>query len=131
MKKIVPVLIMIGMALCVFIGYLGYRAVQKYWPTKEPADLEAMNNEEKRIYWLVVRRFLACFFPNYEYESLKAVLTCEGQRFTAAGRAELNLGWKRAEQLRDEEEQEEQSLPPLEKGQTFPMKSFQLTELFS
>ena len=41
MKKIVPVLIMIGMALCVFIGYLGYRAVQKYWPTKEPADLEA------------------------------------------------------------------------------------------
>ena len=95
-------------------------------PTEEPADLEAMNNEEKRIYWLVVRRFLACFFPNYEYESLKAVLTCEGQRFTAAGRAELNLGWKRAEQLRDEEEQEEQSLPPLEKGQTFPLKSFQL-----
>lgn len=95
-------------------------------PTEEPADLEAMNNEEKRIYWLVVRRFLACFFQNYEFESLKAVLTCEGQRFTAAGRAELNLGWKRAEQLRDEEEQEEQSLPPLEKGQTFTLKNFQL-----
>ena len=41
MKKIVPVLIAIGLALCAFIGYLGYRAVQKYWPTKEPADLEA------------------------------------------------------------------------------------------
>ena len=98
-------------------------------PTEAPVGLESMNNEEKRIYWLVVRRFLACFFPNYEYESLKLTLICQGERFTAAGRTELHAGWKRVEQLRDEEEQEEQSLPPVEKGQSFPLRNFQLKAL--
>lgn len=40
MKKVVPVLTIIGLMLCAVIGYLGYTAVRKYWPTKEPSDLE-------------------------------------------------------------------------------------------
>ncbi len=41
MKRLVPVLLAVGMVLCALIAWLGYRAVQKYWPTREPADLEA------------------------------------------------------------------------------------------
>lgn len=40
MKKVVPILLLIGVALCALIGSLGYKAYKKYSPTKEPANLE-------------------------------------------------------------------------------------------
>lgn len=53
MKRAVPVLLAIGIILCALIGYLGYTAVQKYWPAKEPADLEAyygVSGEETAVF---------------------------------------------------------------------------------
>lgn len=41
MKKVVPVLMLIGLILCAVIGRLGYQALNKYWPTKETSDLES------------------------------------------------------------------------------------------
>lgn len=41
MKKVVPLLLLIGILLCALIGKLGYKAYLKYAPTKELADQEA------------------------------------------------------------------------------------------
>lgn len=42
MKKVVPILLMIGLILCALIGGFGYTAYQKYAPTKKKADLSSL-----------------------------------------------------------------------------------------
>lgn len=39
MKKAVPVIIAIGLIFLIVLGVFGYQAIQRYIPTKEPADL--------------------------------------------------------------------------------------------
>lgn len=63
-------------------------------PTEENFGLSELTPEELRIYKLVVKRFLECFYPPYEYENIKAVLTCSGETFTANGKNVINPGWK-------------------------------------
>lgn len=41
MKKVVPILLAIGLLLCILIGYLGYTAYEKYSPSKQLSDLES------------------------------------------------------------------------------------------
>ena len=40
MKKVVPLLLLVGILLCALIGKLGYKAYLKYAPTKEVVELE-------------------------------------------------------------------------------------------
>ncbi len=42
MKKVVPILLLIGLILCAVIGGLGYTAYRKYAPTRERADLSRL-----------------------------------------------------------------------------------------
>lgn len=42
MKKVVPILLLIGILLCGLIGSLGYKAYKKYSPTKDPVNLEEL-----------------------------------------------------------------------------------------
>ena len=37
-------------------------------PTEEYVQLDHMSNEERKIYDLVVRRFIGVLYPAYEYE---------------------------------------------------------------
>lgn len=43
-------------------------------PTEQGADMMSMSGEEKRIYMLVVRRFLTCFYPPYQFRRIRAEL---------------------------------------------------------
>lgn len=102
-------------------------------PTEQRADMLAMTNEERRIYILVVKRFLACFMPPYEYKSISAELLCNDMRFTANGSEVTAMGWKRVYngEYEDEEEAIEeisQNLPPIKKGLEYPCKLVQLKE---
>ncbi len=98
-------------------------------PTEEPADMVRMSLEEKRIYMLVIKRFLTCFYPPYTFRSLRAELLCEGERFYAAGRVVLDKGWKQVSDGRDAEEDDEQALPSLQKGDTFRCRAVQCKAL--
>ena len=96
-------------------------------PTEQSANTSAMSVAEKRIYLLVVKRFLTCFYPNYEFEKVRGEFVCENETFMASGRVITQKGWKMvAAEIRDEEEEEEQSLPNFQKGDTFTCKSIQL-----
>lgn len=90
-------------------------------PTEEAPDLLSMTGPERNIYDLVVRRFLAVLLPPTEYEEVDLTLTCAGETFTAKGKVIKNPGWKAAydEKIEDETEDEEreQNLPVLSKGQ--------------
>lgn len=63
-------------------------------PTEENFGLSELTPEERRIYNLVVKRFLECFYPPYEYESIKIVLKCGNETFTASGKNIINHGWR-------------------------------------
>ena len=60
----------------------------------------SLNQEEKRIYTLVVKRFLTCFYPSYDFKKIRVELTAEGESFSAAGREIIELGGKRSKRHR-------------------------------
>ena len=92
-------------------------------------QLEHLTNEERKIYDLVVRRFLAVLYPPFEYEQTTVKAGCEKEEFLAKGKIVLKEGWKEAYEgsWSDEEDEEqkgesalrEQKLPNLEKGMQF------------
>lgn len=63
-------------------------------PTEQKVPMISLSTEEKRIYNLVVRRFLACFMGPYKYKQIKAEFECGSEKFTAGGKEEIALGWK-------------------------------------
>lgn len=95
-------------------------------PTEQFVDLTHMTNEERRIYDLVVRRFLAVLLPPFEYEQTTFLAEAVGETFIARGKIVKSQGWKEAYEIADvdrdwDEEDEaeapkEQNLPKLSKG---------------
>ncbi|MGV8145752.1 MAG: DNA topoisomerase III [Alkaliphilus sp.] len=67
-------------------------------PTEEAANTTDMSYEERRIYELVVQRFLEVLMPPYEYEETKVVLKIEQHTFEAKGHIAKELGFMK---LRD------------------------------
>ena len=86
-------------------------------PTEERADISKLTNDERRIYVLVVKRFLASFYPDYEYKNLRRDFACEGEKFYAKGRNIINKGWKEIYMEKDEDEEDDQLLPEIKMNQ--------------
>ncbi len=63
-------------------------------PTEEFVQLEHMSSEERKIYDLVVRRFISVLYPAYEYEETTLSAEASGETFAARGRRVLSPGWK-------------------------------------
>ncbi|HEX7955892.1 MAG TPA: DNA topoisomerase, partial [Pyrinomonadaceae bacterium] len=66
-------------------------------PTKQKINAAALAPDEKRIYDLVARRFLAAFFPDAEIERTTVVTAAEGERFVTRGTVVLKPGWREVE----------------------------------
>lgn len=84
-------------------------------PTEQTPVLSALSNEERKIYDLVVKRFLAVLYPPYEYEQTTVTLKIADEIFVAKGKVEKSRGF--LEIIREEEEEIEGSLPDYKKGQ--------------
>ena len=52
-------------------------------PTEQFVDLQTMTNEERKVYDLVVRRFLAVLLPAFEYDQTVFTGGLAGESFTA------------------------------------------------
>lgn len=89
-------------------------------PTEQFVQLDHMTVEERKIYDLVVRRFLAVLYPPFEYEQTELTLTVGKESFAAKGKVVKNAGWKEVYENQEEEAEEqelkEQKLPQLKKG---------------
>ena len=93
-------------------------------PTEQFVQLDHMTNEERKIYDMVVRRFLSVLYPPFEYEQTAMEGQAEGYTFAANGKTVLRAGWKEVyeDNFQEDEETEEeklkdQKLPVFEKGQ--------------
>lgn len=63
-------------------------------PTEQFVQLEHMSNDERRIYDLVVRRFLAVLSPACEYEEISLTGMIGKETFRAKGSRILTPGWR-------------------------------------
>jgi len=96
-------------------------------PTEERANLQALTDRERKIYDLIIKRFLAIFFPPYTFEQTTVTVKIGNENFEAKGKHVLSLGWREVydNSENDEEtmENSEQSIPGLNKGDTVPIES--------
>ncbi len=102
-------------------------------PTEQYVNLSALTHEERNIYDLVVRRFLAVLCEAYEYEEVKVTLRADKQLFYAQGTTTRSAGWramydKVLEDEAPEEESRSQELPPLSQGMRLPFVKARLKE---
>lgn len=94
-------------------------------PTEQFVQLDHMTSEERKIYNLVVRRFLAVLYPAFEYEQTQMTFQIGGEKFLASGKMIKESGWKAVyeeEEVEDETEAgelKEQNLPEMKEGDIF------------
>jgi DNA topoisomerase-3 len=93
------------------------------------ADLEAriarLSDDEKRLFALVCRSYLAAVMPDHEYRRTTVLVDAGGHEFRAVGRVPLKAGWKAVHGLGEpagggragEDGDAEQVLPPLADGE--------------
>lgn len=104
-------------------------------PTEQFVQLDHMTNEERKIYDMVVRRFLSVLYPPFEYEQVTMEGKASGHAFMANGKIIKEAGWKEIYEGRFDEEEEEsedfilkdQKLPKLRQGECLKIEKALLT----
>jgi len=96
-------------------------------PTEEAAIFSNMTNEERKIYDLVVRRFLSVLYPPFEYEQTSLKAEIGGEIFAAEGQMILSPGWKEVYEDSSSSLNTGSSLPSLKKGDVLSPDQIVLT----
>jgi DNA topoisomerase-3 len=76
-----------------------------------------LNEAESKLYDLVVRRFLAVFYPAAEYQITTRITRVVGEAFKSEGRVLMNPGWLEVHG-KEADEEEGGNLVPVEAGES-------------
>ncbi|MBL8489491.1 MAG: DNA topoisomerase III, partial [Rhodocyclaceae bacterium] len=79
------------------------------------AEPKHLSEPEQKLYDLVVKRFLAIFYPAAEYNVTTRITRVEGEAFKTEGKVLLIPGWLTVYGKESQEDEENPNLPPLEK----------------
>ena len=111
-------------------------------PTEEKLILSKLSFDEKRIYDLVVKRFLAVLLPPTTYKRIEITTEIDGHEFISRGKTVIEEGWKKVLSSEGQRDERDETLPDQifstpkansnievksikrEKGQTKPPKKF-------
>jgi DNA topoisomerase-3 len=109
-------------------------------PSERSADNVTLNSFEKNVYQLIVRQYLAQFYPAHVYDQTKVKLNIAGGEFSTSAKCIVDNGWKAlfvppkkaqglqtVDQKNDNKEQE-QLLPALQQGDILHCTQGQLLE---
>jgi DNA topoisomerase-3 len=103
-------------------------------PTNSQHDLAKMNDDDRRIYDLVARRFLAVFHPEAEFENTRVETTVSSHVFRTRGKVLLVPGWRGVYgelpegEASDDDEGRDQQLPRLERGESVDTREAEALE---
>jgi DNA topoisomerase-3 len=94
-------------------------------PTKSEHPIAKMSEDDRKVYDMVARRFLAVFHPEAEFENTRVETTVESHVFRTRGKVLLVPGWRGVygevtedeRSASEEDEGRDQTLPKLEKGE--------------
>jgi DNA topoisomerase III len=103
-------------------------------PTNSKHDLAKMNDDDRRIYDLVTRRFLAVFHPEAEFENTRVETMVAAHVFRTRGKVLLVPGWRGVYgelsegEASDDDEGRDQQLPRLERGEAVDTREAEALE---
>jgi DNA topoisomerase-3 len=97
-------------------------------PTEKSANNITLNSFEKNVYQLIVRQYLAQFYPPYLYQQTQVELDIAQGKFTVNAKVQQQIGWKvmfqsskpksNANPNSEHDSFSEQLLPRLKQGET-------------
>lgn len=89
--------------------------------------LNSMSENEQRIYILIAKRTLAIFFPPAKFKNTKIITSCQEETFLTKGKITLDPGWRQVIEV-DTDDEEQQELPKVSKGDETKLESVKLEE---
>jgi len=102
-------------------------------PTRSEHKLDKMSDDDRRIYDLAARRFLAIFHPDAVFENTRLETTVAEHVFRTRGKVLLVPGWRGVYgegmdegDKSDDDEGSEQRLPKLEQGEDVDVREVEL-----
>jgi DNA topoisomerase III len=93
-------------------------------PTDAEKDMDALTPDERRVFDLIAKRFLAVFHPPARYARTTVITVVEEERFRTRGKVTLEAGWRAVygvepdQERQSEDETEGGEIPVLQQGQT-------------
>ncbi|MBU2818537.1 DNA topoisomerase 3, partial [Acidithiobacillus ferrooxidans] len=85
-----------------------------------------LSGDLKKVFDLIVKQYVAQFYPPYVYKATKIVLDCSSEKWVASGQVPVSAGWKavfgglaagKLSETEDDSEEAPLSLPVLAKGE--------------
>lgn len=93
-------------------------------PTEQSPVIRELSDKDRKVYDLIVKRFIAALYPPFEYEQVTVHAHVGDENFEAKGKRVINKGWKEV----FENSESDEILPHLEKGQKLNTLSITRTE---
>lgn len=99
-------------------------------PTEERLHLSDLDGDERKLYDLIVKRFLTLFHQEYQYETISTIFEVAGETFTSKENRVIDAGFKR---ITGKEDGTASFKSPenLSKGQNFSVKNVVLKQKFT
>ena len=96
-------------------------------PTEATPKLASLSDDEFKIYDLIVRRFIAAFYPAYVYDITSITSLVEGEQFLTKGNTIIERGWMELypRDLDSKDEKDPPILPNVKKGDPIKVKDVQ------
>lgn len=91
-------------------------------PTVQPVDISRMSDDERRVYDLICRHYIAQFLSLHETDKTQIQLRCAEQRLIANGNVVVVPGWKIAISGDEQQDGDPQSLPHLAENTLCPVQ---------
>lgn len=101
-------------------------------PTEQPANYSKFSHEERNIYDLVCKRFIAVLSEPFKYDEVKLTIDIGGKSFYAKGKTVKFSGWKEIygtsvnDEENEERENKSQQLPSLSQGDILPVLNLKI-----
>ncbi len=93
-------------------------------PTQATPGITRLNVKELNVYNVIRRRYIAQFFPDFEYDQSTIMVTIDSDQFKASGRIARVKGWKQVLETEIKQrfpklagEDNKQELPAVKKGE--------------
>jgi DNA topoisomerase-3 len=100
-------------------------------PTEQAVHLNLLSTEERKLYDLIVRRFISLFYPPARFDQVAVTVSIAGESLFAKGTTVKDSGWRTVYDMQslendeNEEDSEENTtvLPELREGESLTVKT--------
>ena len=82
----------------------------------DQVSVDGLSEPERAVYDLIVRAYLAQFYPPHRFTKTTTVTTCGGYEWEAKGRTQLAAGWRAVLAGQDKPAEDMQTLPLMKVG---------------